>query len=61
MIQQLHPLPKKEGRRMVYEMRVYTLQPGKVPEFQALIENEALPVISSATRGRAWKRVSSRK
>jgi len=23
---------------MVYEMRVYTLQPGKVPEFQALIE-----------------------
>ena len=22
---------------MVYEMRVYTLQPGKVPEFQALI------------------------
>ncbi len=28
---------------MVYEMRTYTLHPGKVPEFEALIQNEALP------------------
>jgi hypothetical protein len=28
---------------MVYEMRVYTLLPGKVPEFEAMIEKEALP------------------
>ena len=31
---------------MVYEMRVYTLQPGKVAAFQELIEKDALPVIS---------------
>ncbi len=31
---------------IVYEMRVYTLQPGKVAAFQELIEKEALPVIS---------------
>ncbi len=35
---------------MVYEMRVYTLQPGKVPEFQALIEKEALPIISKYSK-----------
>ena len=28
---------------MIYEMRVYTLSPGKVPEFEAMIESEALP------------------
>lgn len=28
---------------MVYEMRTYSLYPGKVPEFEALIEQEALP------------------
>jgi hypothetical protein len=39
---------------MVYEMRVYTLQPGKVPEFQALIEKEALPVISKYSKLVGW-------
>ena len=39
---------------MVYEMRVYTLQPGKVPEFQALIEQEALPVISKYSKLVGW-------
>ncbi len=38
---------------MVYEMRVYTLQPGKVPEFQALIE-EGLPVISKYSKLVGW-------
>ena len=35
---------------MVYEMRVYTLQPGKVPAFLELIEKEALPVISKYSK-----------
>jgi hypothetical protein len=39
---------------MVYEMRVYTLQPGKVPEFQALIEKEALPVINKYSKLVGW-------
>lgn len=39
---------------MVYEMRVYTLQPGKVPEFQALIEKEALPVITKYSKLVGW-------
>jgi len=39
---------------MVYEMRVYTLQPGKVPEFQALIEKEALPTISKYSKLVGW-------
>ena len=39
---------------MVYELRVYTLQPGKVPEFQALIEKEALPVISKYSKLVGW-------
>ena len=39
---------------MVYEMRVYTLQPGKVPEFQALIEKEGLPVISKYSKLVGW-------
>jgi hypothetical protein len=41
---------------MIYEMRVYTLQPGKVPEFQGLIEREALPVINkySKTSTQSW-------
>ena len=28
---------------MIYEMRTYSLHPGKVPEFEAMIEQEALP------------------
>lgn len=39
---------------MVYELRVYTLQPGKVPEFQALIEKEALPIISKYSKLVGW-------
>src|SRR5262245_21198809 len=39
---------------MVYEMRVYTLQPGKVPEFQALIEKEALPIINKYSKLVGW-------
>jgi hypothetical protein len=39
---------------MVYEMRVYTLQPGKVVAFQELIENEALPVISKYSKLVGW-------
>jgi hypothetical protein len=39
---------------MVYEMRVYTLQPGKVPEFQALIEQEALPFINKYSTLVGW-------
>src|SRR3984893_15642063 len=35
---------------MIYEMRVYTLQPGKVAAFQELIEKEALPVISKYSK-----------
>jgi hypothetical protein len=40
----------KEDKPMVYEMRVYTLQPGKVPAFLELIEKEALPVISKYSK-----------
>jgi NIPSNAP len=39
---------------MVYEMRVYTLQPGKVAAFQELIEKEALPVISKYSKLIGW-------
>ena len=39
---------------MVYELRVYTLQPGKVAEFQALIEKEALPIISKYSKLVGW-------
>jgi NIPSNAP len=39
---------------MVYELRVYTLQPGKVPEFQALIEQAALPFISKYSKLVGW-------
>jgi hypothetical protein len=39
---------------MVYEMRVYTLQPGKVAAFQELIEKEALPVISKYSKLVGW-------
>src|SRR5712692_6268244 len=39
---------------MVYEMRVYTLQPGKVAAFQELIEKEALPVISKHSKLVGW-------
>jgi hypothetical protein len=39
---------------MIYEMRVYTLQPGKVAAFQELIEKEALPVISKYSKLVGW-------
>jgi hypothetical protein len=39
---------------MVYEMRVYTLQPGKTAAFQELIEKEALPVISKYSKLVGW-------
>jgi NIPSNAP len=40
---------------MIYEMRVYTLQPGKVAAFQELIEKEALPVISKYSKLVGWR------
>jgi NIPSNAP len=39
---------------MIYEMRVYTLQPGKTAAFQELIEKEALPVISKYSKLVGW-------
>jgi hypothetical protein len=39
---------------MIYEMRVYTLQPGKVAEFQALVEREALSVINKYSKLVGW-------
>jgi hypothetical protein len=39
---------------MVYEMRVYTLQPGKTAAFQELIEKEALPIISKYSKLVGW-------
>ena len=39
---------------MVYEMRVYTLHPGKVPEFEALIEKEALPHLTKHSTLVGW-------
>jgi hypothetical protein len=39
---------------MLYEMRVYTLQPGKVAAFQELFEKEAPPVISKYTKLVGW-------
>ena len=39
---------------MVYEMRVYTLQPGKVAEFEELIEKEALPHLTRHAKLVGW-------
>src|ERR1700730_18603437 len=39
---------------MIYEMRVYTLQPGKTGAFQELIEKEALTVISKYSKLVGW-------
>jgi NIPSNAP protein len=39
---------------MIYEMRVYTLQPGKTAAFQELIEKEALPVINKYSKLVGW-------
>lgn len=39
---------------MIYEMRIYTVVPGKVGEFQALFEKEALPAISNYSRLIGW-------
>jgi hypothetical protein len=39
---------------MIYEMRVYTLQPGKTAAFQELIEKEGLPIISKHSKLVGW-------
>ena len=39
---------------MIYEMRVYTLHPGKVPEFEAMIEKEALPHLTRHAKLVGW-------
>ena len=39
---------------MIYEMRTYKLHPGKVPEFQALIEKEALPHLTKYAELVGW-------
>ena len=39
---------------MVYEMRVYTVQPGKVGELQTLFEKEGLPVIKEYSKLVGW-------
>lgn len=39
---------------MIYEMRTYTLHPGKVPEFEALIEKEALPHLTKYASLVGW-------
>ena len=39
---------------MIYEMRVYTLRPGKVREFEALFESEALPAIQKYSKLIGW-------
>ncbi len=39
---------------MVYEMRVYTLVPGKVPEFEAMLEKEALPHLTRHAKLVGW-------
>ena len=35
---------------MIYEMRVYTFQPGRVAAFLELIEKETRPVISKYSK-----------
>jgi hypothetical protein len=39
---------------MLYEMRIYTVQPGKVGELQALFEKEGLPVINDYSKLVGW-------
>ena len=39
---------------MIYEMRTYKLHPGKVPEFEALIESEALPHLTKFAKLVGW-------
>ena len=39
---------------MIYEMRVYTTLPGKVPELNALFEKEGLPVINEYSKLVGW-------
>ena len=39
---------------MLYEMRIYTVQPGKVPELNALFENEGIPIIKDHSKLVGW-------
>jgi hypothetical protein len=39
---------------MIYELRTYTLYPGKVPEFLAVFEKEALPVREKYSKPTGW-------
>ncbi len=39
---------------MLYEMRIYTVQPGKVGELQALFEKEGLPIIKEHSKLVGW-------
>jgi hypothetical protein len=39
---------------MIYEMRIYTVQPGKVGEVQALFEKEGLPIIKEYSKLVGW-------
>jgi hypothetical protein len=39
---------------VVYEMCVYTLLVGKLPDFQALFEKEALPAVSKYLKPIGW-------
>jgi hypothetical protein len=35
---------------MIYEMRIYTVQPGKVGEFLALFDKEGMPIIKEYSK-----------
>jgi len=39
---------------MIYEMRIYRLHPGKVAEFEELIESEALPHLKKHAQLVGW-------
>ena len=39
---------------MVYEMRMYTLRPGKISQFEEMIEQEGLPIISKYSKLVGW-------
>jgi hypothetical protein len=39
---------------MIYELRVYTVQAGKVGELQAMFEKEALPIITEYYKLVGW-------
>ena len=39
---------------MIYELRMYTVRPGKVPELNALFEKEGLPVINEYSKLVGW-------